>query len=95
MTAVQKLNPDLLACHDMRLVVACLPCACAQDGLMPDGTEAAIVAYKDKAQYLCMYRSVCSKKFRNLAGNFQWITTGIAYTGEAYEHWIDEQRRAF
>ena len=90
MTAVQ-LNPDLLACDMRSLWLACV--RCAQDGLLPDGTEAAIVAYKDKAQYLCMYQGLL-KKFRN-SGNFQWITTGIAYTGENYEHWIDESGEHF
>jgi recombination protein RecT len=90
MTAVQ-LNPDLLACDRRSLFIACM--RCAQDGLLPDGTEAAIVPYKAKAQYIPMYQGLL-KKFRN-SGQFKWVTAGIAYEGEVYEHWIDENGEHF
>jgi recombination protein RecT len=90
MTAVQ-LNPDLLACDRRSLWIACM--RCAQDGLLPDGTEAAIVPYKSKASYLPMYRGLL-KKFRN-SGQFKWVTAGIAYEGEVFEHWIDENGEHF
>jgi recombination protein RecT len=65
----------------------------AQDGLLPDGKDAAIVAYKQKAQYLPMYQGLL-RKFRN-SGQFKWITAGIAYEGEVFEHWIDENGEHF
>jgi recombination protein RecT len=90
MTAVQ-INPDLLACDKRSLFIACM--RSAQDGLFPDGTEAAIVPYKDKATYIAMYQGLL-KKFRN-SGDFKWITAGIAYEGEEYSHWIDETGEHF
>jgi recombination protein RecT len=90
MTAVQ-LNPDLLACERRSLWLACM--RAAQDGLLPDGKDAAIVAYKQKAQYLPMYQGLL-RKFRN-SGQFKWITAGIAYEGEVFEHWIDENGEHF
>jgi recombination protein RecT len=66
---------------------------CAQDGLLPDGQEAAIVPYKDKAQYLPMYQGLL-KKFRN-SGQFRWVGTGIVFEGDVYEHWITQEGEHF
>ncbi|HEY2243422.1 MAG TPA: recombinase RecT [Xanthobacteraceae bacterium] len=90
MTAVQ-INPDLLACDKRSLFVACM--RCAQDGLMPDGSEAAIVAYKSTANYLPMYQGLL-KKFRN-SGTFKWIGASIVYEGEEFAHWTDEAGEHF
>jgi recombination protein RecT len=90
MTAVQ-LNPDLMACERRSFWIACM--RCAQDGLLPDGQEAAIVRYKDKAQYLPMYQGLL-KKFRN-SGQFRWVGTGIVFEGDEYEHWITQEGEHF
>jgi recombination protein RecT len=90
MTAVQ-LNPDLLACERRSLFNACM--RCAQDGLLPDGTEAAIVPYKAKAQYLAMYQGLL-KKFRN-SGQFKWIAANLVFEGDTFEHWIDQNGEHF
>jgi len=90
LTAVQ-INPDLLACDRRSLFLACM--RCAQDGLLPDGTEAAIVPYKKQAQYIAMYQGLL-KKFRN-SGQFKWVSAGIVYVGDVYEHWIDETGEHF
>lgn len=90
MTAVQ-LNTELLACDRQSLWNACM--RAANDGLLPDGREGAIVAFKGKAQWLPMYAGLL-KRFRN-SGEFKWITAGIVYEGEQYEHWIDETGEHF
>ena len=90
MTAVQ-LNLDLLACDRPTLWNAAM--RCAQDGLLPDGREAALVPFKGKVQYLPMYGGLL-KKFRN-SGQFKWITAGIVYEGEDYSHHIDETGEHF
>jgi recombination protein RecT len=90
MTAVQ-LNPDLLACERRSLWISCM--RCGQDGVLPDGTDAAIVPYKNKAQYIPMYQGLL-RKCRN-SGQFKWVTAGIAYEGEEYQHWIDETGEHF
>jgi recombination protein RecT len=90
MTAVQ-INQDLIACDRQTLWTASL--RCAQDGLLPDGREAALVPFKNKVQYLPMYGGLL-KKFRN-SGQFKWIAAGIVYEGEVYEHYIDETGEHF
>jgi recombination protein RecT len=86
-----NLNTDLYACERRSLFMALVKCA--QDGLMPDGTEAAIVPYKTKAQYIPMFQGLL-KKFRN-SGQFKWIKADVVYDGEFYEHWIDETGEHF
>lgn len=90
MTAIQR-NPAIAECDRQSLWNACV--MCAADGLLPNNEEAALVAYKTKAQYLPMYQGLL-KKFRN-SGQFKWITAGIVYQGEPFEHWIDENGEHF
>ena len=85
LTACQ-LNPDLLACDRTSLWNACM--RAAQDGLLPDGREGAIVPYKDKAQWMPMTQGLL-KRFRN-SGQFKSITAGIVRETEPFEHWVDE-----
>jgi len=85
MTAVQ-MNPDLIACDRSTLFLSSLKCA--QDGLLPDGREAALVPFKNRVQYLIMYGGML-KRFRN-SGNFRWIGTGIVHEGDEFEYWVDE-----
>jgi len=47
LTAVQA-NPDLLACDRRSFLTAAMKCA--QDGLLPDGREAAIVPFKSRVK---------------------------------------------
>jgi recombination protein RecT len=85
LTAVQ-LNPDLLACDRMTLWNSAM--RCAQQGLLPDNREAALVPFKNRVQYLPMVGGLL-KLFRN-SGQFKWVTAGIVYEGEEYEHYISE-----
>jgi len=85
LTAVQ-MNPDLLACNRPTLFNSAL--RCAQDGLLPDGRDAALVPFKDKVQYLIMYGGIL-KRFRN-SGQFRWIGTGIVRAGDQFDYWVDE-----
>ena len=89
-TAAQ-INPDLVACEWLSLWNACM--RAANDGLLPDGVEGAIVPYKSKATWIPMYQGLL-KKFRN-SGEFKWITAGIVYEGEAFHHYIDETGEHF
>lgn len=89
-TAAQ-INPDILACQWNSVWIACMK-AC-RDGLLPDGVEGAIVAYKDKANWIPMYRGLV-KKFQQ-SGSFRWITAGVVREGEIFEHWLDENGEHF
>lgn len=90
LTAAQ-INPDILACDRQSLWNACM--RAANDGLLPDGIEGAIVPYKNKATWIPMYQGLL-KRFRN-SGEFKWVTAGIVYEGDEYDHWIDETGEHF
>jgi len=85
MTAVQ-MNPDLIACDRSTLFLSSLKCA--QDGLLPDGREAALVPFKTKVQYLIMVGGLL-KRFRN-SGQFRWIGADVVYEGDDFEYFVDE-----
>jgi len=89
-TAAQ-INPEILACQWNSVWLACMK-AC-RDGLLPDGVEGAIVPYKDKANWIPMYRGLL-RKFQQ-SGSFKWITANVVREGETFEHWIDEHGEHF
>lgn len=84
-------NPDLLACDRHSLWIACMDCC--RDGLLPDGQEAAIVPYKDKATYIPMWQGLI-KRFRN-SGQFKTFSVGIVREGDEWDHWLDEHGEHF
>jgi phage RecT family recombinase len=86
-----QVNPELQACSFQSLWLACMR-AC-RDNLLPDGVEGAIVPYKDKAQWLPMYRGLL-KRFRQ-SGECKWITANVVREGEVFEHWIDQTGEHF
>jgi recombination protein RecT len=54
----------------------------AQDGLVPDGREAALVVYSGKAQYLPMIGG-----FRKIAAEHGWaLQTAVVREGDLFEH---------
>ncbi|MGY3588021.1 recombinase RecT [Bradyrhizobium sp. USDA 4350] len=96
LTAVQ-INPKLLTADRASFFNAALKAA--QDGLLPDGREGAIVDYKDNktgkvlAQWMPMYQGLL-KKVRN-SGEFKWMTAQIVYEGDLFKHWIDTEGEHF
>lgn len=90
-TTAAQINPDLLACSFASLWIACMR-AC-RDGLLPDGVEGAIVPYKERATWIPMYRGLL-KKFQQ-SGEFKWITAGLVYQGDQFEHYIDQHGEHF
>lgn len=98
LTAVQN-NPDLLAADRQSLWNSCM--RAAQDGLLPDGREGAIVIYNTKArtpdgqerwikkaQWMPMVFGIL-KKIRN-SGQLAMITARVVYGGDKYRAWIDD-----
>jgi recombination protein RecT len=72
-------NPELAKSDEAALFQAVVKCA--QDGLLPDGREAALVLYKGKAQYLPMIGGV-----RKIAAEFGWtIRTHVVYENDQFE----------
>lgn len=96
MTAVQ-LNQELLACDRRSLFNSLM--RCANDGLIPDGRQAAIVPFNDnnprsptKGQKVATYMPMVAgllARFRN-SGQFKSVTTNVVRENEAFRHWIDE-----
>lgn len=91
--AVQK-DPNLLSADRVSLLSAAMDAA--NDGLMPDGREAAMVIYNTKVngqfikkvQYMPMIFGIL-KKIRN-SGELKSIAVRMVYGGDAFRYWIDE-----
>lgn len=94
LTAVQN-NLELLTADRQSLWNACM--RAAQDGLLPDGREGAIVIYNTKegggwvkkAQWMPMVYGIL-KKARN-SGQIAMITARVVYAGDKYRYWVDEE----
>lgn len=86
LTAVQK-NPKLLQCDRPSLWAACMQAA--SEGLMPNGIEAAIVPFKDQAQFMPMIAGIL-KKIRN-SGDIISICVELVYEGEPFEYYVDSE----
>lgn len=79
--AVQN-NPTILNCNQDSILKACQKAA--QDGLVIDGREAAIVPFKDQAQYMPMLAGIL-KKLRN-SGELSTITAQAVYSNDPFNY---------
>lgn len=80
MTAVQN-NGDLVKCSRRSLWSAAMKAA--QDGLLPDGRDGAIVAYKSEAQWMPMIGGL-RKKARN-SGEIETWEAHVVHANDAFE----------
>ena len=78
-TAIQN-TPDLLQVDRASLFSACV--RLAQDGLLPDGREAAIVKFGDKAQAMPMIAGVL-KKIRQ-SGDVAKVSAQVVYSEDEF-----------
>lgn len=76
-------NPDIADCSKQSVMNSLMKCA--QDGLIPDGREAAIVKFKGTAQYLPMAYGLI-KRMRN-SGEVQSVNAYIVYDNEDFD-WV-------
>jgi recombination protein RecT len=83
--------PDLLECSRQSLYGAAM--RSAQDGLIPDGHEAAIVKFGQQAQYMPMVKGIL-KKVRN-SGELKTIAAHVVYERDEYEYFVDEEGEHF
>lgn len=85
LTAVQ-MNPDLLDTDRRSLLAGCMKAA--QDGLLVDGREAALVIFKTKngpmVQYMPMLGGIL-KKLRN-SGELSSIAAHVVYENDQFEY---------
>lgn len=82
-------NPDLVRCDRGSLFKALRMLAAT--GLVPDGREAAVVAYGGKAQALPMVTGII-KVARN-SGKIVSLWADVVYEGETLEVWIEDGER--
>jgi phage RecT family recombinase len=85
-TAILK-DPKLMQA-DQRVLFTELS-KCAQDGLYPDGREAAILIYKGRPAYLPMVGGIL-KRLRNTR-ELKSITAEIIRKNDTFKYWVDDQ----
>lgn len=84
MTALQN-SPKLLECNRASFYSACM--MAAQDGLLPDGREAALVPFKGVVKFVPMVAGIL-KKVRN-SGELATITSQIVRKDDRFRYWVD------
>jgi recombination protein RecT len=89
-TAIQN-NPNLLSCERQSLYNACM--RSAQDGLLPDGRQGAIVSYGGKAQWLPMVGGLIQRAYET--GIIKTMDAQVVYENDTYESWSDEKGAHF
>lgn len=92
LTAIQ-MNPELLTADRKSLLGSCMKAA--QDGLLADGREAALVIFRTKegpkVQYMPMVGGIL-KKVRN-SGELASISAQVAYDKDLFEYELGDDER--
>ena len=86
LTALQR-SPDLLACDRKSLFESVMQCA--QDGLIPDGREAALTKFGQKVAYMPMVAGILKKDRQS--GELATITAQMVYQMDEFDYWIDDE----
>lgn len=84
-------NPDLLKADKHSLYAACMKSA--QDGLLPDGREAAFVIFGQQVQYMPMVGGIL-KKIRN-SGELSSIAAHIVHKADTFEYFVNDEGEHF
>lgn len=88
LTAINS-NPELQKADRTSVLGAAMKCA--QDGLLPDGREAALVVYGGKASYLPMIAGVLAKVRRS--GELLTINAHIVYERDTFSYVLGDEER--
>lgn len=89
-TAIQT-SLDLQSAERSSLYAACMKSA--QDGLLPDGKEAALIPYSGKVTYVPMVYGIL-KKVRN-SGELASLSPHVVYEKDEFQYWVDEKGEHF
>lgn len=84
-----KLNPDLLNADKTTFYGACLKCA--QDGLLPDGREAALVMFGKAVQYMPMAYGIIKKVYN--AGSIKKLSVHVVYEQDQFDYELGDNER--
>lgn len=82
-------SPDLLQANRRSLLTACIKAA--QDGLYPDGRDAALVVFKNQVQYMPMIAGIL-KKARN-SGDLASISAHVVYERDDFDYALGDDER--
>ena len=85
MTAIQ-LNADLLKADRKSLFASCVQAA--QDGLLPDKREGALVIYGTQVQWMPMVGGIM-KKVRN-SGELASLACEVVFENDKFKYWVDD-----
>jgi len=88
MTAVQ-MQPSLLGGDRRSLIASCMKAA--QDGLLVDGREAALVMFGDNVQYMPMVSGIVKKLHQS--GEIRDIAVHVAYEGDEFMYELGDCER--
>lgn len=80
-------NPDLLKADRVSLFQSAMKAA--QDGLLPDGRDGALVIYKNRVQWMPMIGGIL-KKVRN-SGELLSISAYVAYSNDEFEYVLGDE----
>jgi len=83
------MQPELLRTDRRSLLGACMKAA--QDGLLPDGREAALVIFKGRAQYLPMVTGLLKKARQS--GQISSISAHVVYERDQFDYELGDNER--
>ena len=83
------IKPELGTANRQTLFAACM--RAAQDGLLLDGREAALVMYGDKVQYMPMVGGIL-KKLRQ-SGELSSISANVVYENDDFDYELGDEER--
>lgn len=85
-TAINK-DPALYRADRRSLFTACI--RAAQDGLLPDGREAALVVFGKDVQYIRMVGGLY--KMIHQSGGLKSINSEVVYEKDKFRFWVDDE----
>lgn len=85
LTTAVTTTPKVLECDRTSLYAAAMKAA--QDGLLPDGRESALIPFGGQVKYIPMVAGIL-KKIRN-SGELSSITAEIVYEKDTFNYWLD------
>jgi recombination protein RecT len=88
MTAINR-NPDLLTANRKSLFEACM--LAAQDGLFPDGREAALVVFGNRVTYMPMVAGIRKKVYQS--GEITSLVARAAHENDEFEVVYGDEER--
>ena len=81
--------PEMVNSDRQSFIVACLQCA--RDGLMPDGKESALVAFRGRVSYMPMIKGLIKKLHAtNLINS---ISANIVYANDEFDYILGDDEK--